>query len=109
VESAQAVGVPDPKFGEEVCVWIRLRRGATVTADEIRLFCKSRLAYFKVPRYVKFVDEFPLTVTGKVQKFRIREKAIEKYGLGPGHGDVAFDDKTEGDAASSPGARDEQA
>ena len=109
VESAQAVGVPDPKFGEEVCVWIRLRRGATVTADEIRSFCKSRLAYFKVPRYVKFVDEFPLTVTGKVQKFRIREQAIEEYGLGPGHGDVAFDDKTEGDAASSPGARDEQA
>jgi len=102
VESAQAVGVPDPRFGEEVCVWIRLRRGATATADEIRAFCKSRLAYFKVPRYVKFVDEFPLTVTGKVQKFRIREQAIEEYGLGPGHGDVAFDDKTDGDPATSP-------
>jgi len=99
---AQAVGVPDPRFGEEVCVWIRLRRGATATADEIRSFCKSRLAYFEVPRYVKFVDEFPLTVTGKVQKFRIREQEIEEYGLGPGHGDVAYDDKTDGHPASPP-------
>jgi len=104
VESAQAVGVPDPKFGEEVCVWIKLRRGATATVDEIRSFCKSRLAYFKVPRYVKFVDEFPLTVTGKVQKFRIREMAIEEYGLDPGHGDVAYDDKTDGDTAELAGS-----
>ncbi|MDP2955045.1 MAG: AMP-binding protein [Longimicrobiales bacterium] len=92
VESAQAVGVPDARFGEEVCVWIKLRRGARVSAEEIRAFCKERLAYFKVPRYVKFVDDFPLTVTGKVQKFRIREMAIEEYGLGRGHGGVAFDD-----------------
>lgn len=92
VESAQAVGVPDPRFGEEVCVWIKLRRGASVTAEEVRAFCKERLAYFKVPRYVKFVDEYPLTVTGKVQKFRIREIAVEELGLGGGHGKVAFDD-----------------
>jgi len=92
VESAQAVGVPDPRFGEEVCVWIELRRGATADVEEIRDFCRKRLAYFKVPRYVKFVDEFPLTVTGKVQKFRIREMAIEELGLSVGHGRVAFDD-----------------
>jgi fatty-acyl-CoA synthase len=83
VESAQAVGVPDPRFGEEVCVWIKLRRDAHVSADEVRAFCKERLAHFKVPRYVKFVDDFPLTVTGKVQKFRIREMAIEELDLKP--------------------------
>jgi fatty-acyl-CoA synthase len=92
VESAQAVGVPDPRFGEEVCVWIKLRRGATADVEEIRDFCRKRLAYFKVPRYVRFVDESPLTVTGKVQKFRIREMAIEELGLGEGHGRVAYDD-----------------
>lgn len=92
VESAQAVGVPDPRFGEEVCVWIKLRKGAQATEDGIRAYCKERLAYFKVPRYVRFVDDFPLTVTGKVQKYRIREITIEELGLGRGHGDVAFDD-----------------
>jgi fatty-acyl-CoA synthase len=75
VEEAQVVGVPDPRFGEEVCAWIRLARGAVATEDEIREFCKRGLSYFKVPRYVKFVSEFPLTVTGKVQKFKIREMA----------------------------------
>ncbi len=92
VESAQAVGVPDPRFGEEVCVWTKLRNGAHATEDGIRSFCKERLAHFKVPRYVKFVEEFPLTVTGKVQKYRIREITIEELGLGAGHGNVAFDD-----------------
>jgi fatty-acyl-CoA synthase len=92
VESVQAVGVPDARFGEEVCVWIKLRKGAQVTPDEVRSFCKERLAHFKVPRYVKFVEEFPLTVTGKVQKYRIREITIEELGLGAGHGNVAFDD-----------------
>jgi fatty-acyl-CoA synthase len=102
VEGAQAVGVPDARFGQEVCVWIRLRRGARVSAEEIRAFCRERLAYFKVPRYVKFVDDFPLTVTGKVQKFRIREMAIEEYGLGSGHGDVAFDDADVDDKMAKP-------
>jgi fatty-acyl-CoA synthase len=92
VESVQAVGVPDPRFGEEVCVWIKLRKGAQATEDEIRAFCKARLAYFKVPRYVRFVEDFPLTVTGKVQKYRIREITIEELGLGAGHGNVACDD-----------------
>ena len=99
VESAQVVGVTDPRFGEEVCAWIKLRRGASVEEEAIRRFCKERLAYFKVPRYVTFVDEFPLTVTGKVQKFRIREIAIQQLGLGEGHGDVSFDDAVTGGGA----------
>jgi fatty-acyl-CoA synthase len=98
VESAQVVGVPDPRFGEEVCVWIRTRPGVECSAEEIRAFCRERLAYFKVPRYVMFVDEFPLTVTGKVQKFKIRQEAIRKLGLevreeGPGFDDEAPDDE----------------
>jgi fatty-acyl-CoA synthase len=81
VETAQVVGVPDPRFGEEVCAWIRPRKGRAPTADEIRAFCRERLAYFKVPRWVIFADEFPLTVTGKVQKYRLREMARERLGL----------------------------
>ena len=92
VESAQAVGIPDARFGEEVCVWVKLRRGADATEEEIRAFCRAHLAYFKVPRYVMFVDEFPLTVTGKVQKFRLREMAVAQLGVGRGDGGVAFDD-----------------
>ena len=100
VENVQAVGVPDPRFGEEVCVWIKLRNGAQATEDEVRSFCRERLAYFKVPRYVKFVEDFPLTVTGKVQKYRIREITIEELGLGAGHGRVAFDDTLTGNGAT---------
>ena len=70
---AKVVGVPDEKFGEEVCVWVQPREGARITEEEIRAFCKERIAYFKVPRYIRLVDEFPMTVTGKVQKFRMRE------------------------------------
>jgi fatty-acyl-CoA synthase len=106
VENAQVIGVPDPRFGEEVCAWIQPRRGSAVTEDGIRAFCKERLAYFKVPRYVKFVDEFPLTVTGKVQKFRMREMTIEELGLGGGHGDVAFDDENLGGELAVTSERD---
>lgn len=85
VESAQVVGVPDARFGEEVCAWIKLKKGFETDVEEMRTFCRTKLAYFKVPRYVKFVDEFPLTVTGKVQKFRIREMAISELDLEAGH------------------------
>ena len=81
VEDVQIVGVPDRKFGEEVAAWVKLRAGATVTEDEIRDFCRTRLAHFKTPRYVKFVESFPTTVTGKIQKFKIREQAIIDLGL----------------------------
>src|SRR5208282_2784544 len=74
VADVQVVGVPDARYGEELCAWIRVRAGAHVSEDEIRQLCRGRLAHFKVPRYVLFVDEFPMTVTGKVQKFKMREE-----------------------------------
>jgi fatty-acyl-CoA synthase len=82
VADVQVVGVPDPKYGEELCAWVVLREGATASEDEIREFCRGKLAHFKVPRYVVFADEFPMTVTGKVQKFKMREDSIERFGLG---------------------------
>lgn len=75
------MGVPDRKFGEEILAWIQLRAGESATASEIRGYCRDRLANFKTPRYVKFVDGFPTTVTGKVQKYKIRQQAIEELGL----------------------------
>jgi fatty-acyl-CoA synthase len=78
IESAQAFGVPDAKYGEELCVWIRARDGHHVTEEEVREFCREQIAHFKVPRYVVFVEEFPMTVTGKVQKFVMREAMIER-------------------------------
>ena len=81
VEQVAVVGVPDRKFGEEILAWIKLRAGQTATAEEIRSFCRARLAHFKTPRYVKFVDAFPTTVTGKIQKYKIRQQAIEEFGL----------------------------
>lgn len=81
VQDVQVVGVPDRKYGEEVAAWIKLRAGETASEQEIRDFCKAQLAHFKTPRYVKFVDGFPTTVTGKIQKFKIREQAILDLGL----------------------------
>ena len=81
VEEAEVFGVPDPKYGEELCAWIKLRPGETVTEAEIRDFCQGRIAHFKIPKYIRFVDEYPMTVTGKVQKYKMREKMIEELGL----------------------------
>jgi fatty-acyl-CoA synthase len=81
IQDVQVVGVPDPKYGEELCAWIMLREGETAEAEEIRAFCKGQIAHYKVPRYIKFVDEFPMTVTGKVQKFVMREQMIEELNL----------------------------
>lgn len=81
VEQSAVVGVPDVKYGEELCAWIKLRSGATVTDDELRTYCRRSLAHYKVPRYVRFVHSFPQTVTGKIQKFKIREAMIEQLGL----------------------------
>jgi fatty-acyl-CoA synthase len=77
VAAVAVFGVPDPYYGEEVACWIELHRGATASQDELASFCRDRMAHFKVPRYIRFVDSFPLTVTGKVQKFKMRE-AMEK-------------------------------
>jgi fatty-acyl-CoA synthase len=81
VEDVQVIGVPDSRYGEEIMAWVRARPGASVDAEAIRAFCRDRIAHFKIPRYVKFVDEFPLTVTGKVQKFKMREQAVVELGL----------------------------
>jgi fatty-acyl-CoA synthase len=81
VQDVQCFGVPDQKYGEELCAWIRLREGQTATEDEIRAYCKDRIAHYKVPRYVRFVDGFPMTVTGKVQKFVMRRQMAEEMGL----------------------------
>ena len=75
------VGVPDPKYGEELSAWIKLKAGHTLTMDEIRAFCRAKLAHYKVPKYVKFVESFPQTVTGKIQKFKMREMMKEELGL----------------------------
>jgi fatty-acyl-CoA synthase len=74
--------VPDERYGEELMAWVILRPGASLTEDEVKQFCKGKIAHFKIPRYVKFVDAFPMTVTGKVQKFKMREEATEELGLG---------------------------
>ncbi|MEJ7801652.1 MAG: hypothetical protein WKF60_14105, partial [Ilumatobacter sp.] len=75
------IGVPDDKYGEELMAWVKLRPGRTTTTDELRGFCKGSIAHFKVPRYVKLVDEFPMTVTGKVRKIDMRERSIDELGL----------------------------
>jgi fatty-acyl-CoA synthase len=76
VLDVQVFGVPDAKFGEQVCAWIRLREGSTASAAEIQDYCRHHLAYYKVPHYVRFVDAFPMTVTGKVQKHLMREAMV---------------------------------
>ena len=81
VEEVQVVGVPDRRFGEELLAWVKLRAGHAATPDELRTFCRVRLAHFKVPHYWKFVDSFPTTVTGKIQKYKIREQGIVDLGL----------------------------
>jgi len=82
VEDVQVVGVPDRKFGEEVLAWVKLRSGQAATEQELKDFCRAALAHFKTPRYWKFVDAFPTTATGKIQKFKMREQSIEELGLG---------------------------
>ena len=81
IEDVQVIGVPDIKYGEQVMAWVKLREGAEATGEEIKEFCRGRIAHFKVPRYVKFVDGFPMTVTGKVRKVEMREVSIAELGL----------------------------
>jgi fatty-acyl-CoA synthase len=81
VEAVQVVGVPDRRYGEELCAWVKLKDGTTATAEDIQDFCKGQIAHYKIPRYIKFTDSFPMTVTGKVQKFVMRETMIAELGL----------------------------
>jgi len=77
IADVYVVGLPDERLGESVLAWIRLHSGQTATEEEIRDYCRGRIAHFKIPKYLRFVNEFPMTVTGKVQKFVIRQKEIE--------------------------------
>jgi len=81
IQDVQIFGVADDRYGEELCAWIRPRPGESLTADEIREFCQGQIAHNKIPRYVEFVDAFPMTVTGKIQKFLMRETVEERLGL----------------------------
>ncbi|RQS55954.1 MULTISPECIES: AMP-binding protein [unclassified Burkholderia] len=81
IQSAQVFGVPDPKYGEELCAWIVLRADEQMTEDDVRAFCSGQIAHYKIPRYIRFVDELPMTVTGKVQKFVMRDRMIEELKL----------------------------
>jgi fatty-acyl-CoA synthase len=81
VSEVQVIGVPDITYGEEICAWVRLCEDQTATEDEIREFCRGQIATCKIPRYVRFTAEFPATVTGKIQKFKMREVSIEELGL----------------------------
>jgi len=81
VSDVQVVGVPDEKYGEELMAWVKLRPGATLTGAEVRAYCKGKIATYKIPRYYKFVDGFPMTVSGKVQKYKMREQSIHELGL----------------------------
>jgi fatty-acyl-CoA synthase len=86
IEEVQVIGVPDLKYGEELCAWIRLRPGAELDAAEVREYCQGKIAHYKIPRYVRFTAEFPMTVTGKVQKFKMRETSIAELGLAEASG-----------------------
>lgn len=81
VQDVQVVGVPDQKYGEELCAWIIAKPGTKPTEDDIRAFCKGQIAHYKVPRYIRFVTSFPMTVTGKIQKFKIRDEMKDLLGL----------------------------
>jgi fatty-acyl-CoA synthase len=81
IQDVQIFGVADDRYGEELCAWIRVRAGEALTADEVRAFCQGQIAHNKIPRYVEFVDEFPMTVTGKIQKFLMRDAVEQRLGL----------------------------
>ncbi|MDQ6657467.1 MAG: AMP-binding protein [Actinomycetota bacterium] len=83
IRDAQVIGVPDPKYGEELCAWIQMRDGATpLTAESVRAFATGKLAHYKIPRYVRIVEEFPMTISGKIRKIEMREQSTKELGLG---------------------------
>jgi fatty-acyl-CoA synthase len=81
IQDVQVFGVADPKYGEELCAWIKVREGETLSEEEVRAFAEGQIAHPKIPRYIQFVSEFPMTVTGKVQKFIMRQAVEEQLGL----------------------------
>ncbi|MGH2495663.1 MAG: AMP-binding protein [Ktedonobacteraceae bacterium] len=81
ISDVQVIGVPDQKYGEEIMAWVKIKPGEQISEEELREFCKGQIAHYKIPRYFKFIDSFPMTVTGKIQKFVMRQQAIEELGL----------------------------
>jgi fatty-acyl-CoA synthase len=81
IQDVTVFGVPDERYGEELCAWIKIRVGEKLTAEEVRDFCRDQIAHYKVPRHIRFVDEFPMTVTGKIQKFIMRERMVAELGI----------------------------
>jgi fatty-acyl-CoA synthase len=81
VADVQVIGVPDERYGEELCAWIIVNDGSALTAQDVREYCKGKIAHYKIPRYVTFVDGWPMTVSGKVQKYKMREESIRTLGL----------------------------
>ncbi|MGI9518185.1 MAG: AMP-binding protein, partial [Pirellulaceae bacterium] len=81
IEDVSVVGVPDDRYGEELCAWIKLQQGSTSREKDIRVYCQQNISHQKVPKYIRLVQEFPLTVTGKIQKFKIREAMVQELGL----------------------------
>ncbi len=100
IVDVQVIGVPDDRYGEEIMAWVKRRDGAQLSAEDVRAYCQGRIAHFKVPRYVTFVDEFPMTVTGKVQKFKMREQAIADLRPRTGGGDAERPDAGPGQPAA---------
>jgi fatty-acyl-CoA synthase len=86
IQDVQVIGVPDAKYGEELCAWVRLHPGETLTLEELREFCTGKIAHYKIPRYLRITGEFPMTVTGKVQKYRMREVSVTELDLGDAAG-----------------------
>ena len=84
VADVQVIGIPCSRYGEEIVAWIKFHPGHSATEQELQAWCKERIAHFKTPRYFKFVEEFPMTVTGKIQKFRMREISIEELRVSQG-------------------------
>ena len=81
ISDVQVFGIPDPKFGEQLCAWIRVKSGEQLTDREVVAFCKGQIAHYKIPQHIRFVDAFPMTVTGKIQKFVMRQKMAEELGV----------------------------
>lgn len=81
IVDASVIGVPDPKFGEEIAAWIKIKPGSNLTEDAIKEYCKGKIAHYKIPRYVKITDSFPMTVTGKIQKYIMRQQSVEELSL----------------------------
>ena len=77
IQSVEVVGLPSPKYGEEVSAFIKIKSGETLTADEVKTFCRGNIARYKIPKYILFVEEFPMTASGKIQKFRLRDLGLE--------------------------------